>query len=461
MKKNTIFWLVFFGLIPALGFGQIFVNFDNLTAGTTYGPPGQTPGDIIFTENNITATVDSFQFMSGGSAFHQCSVDPAFTWFGYNNIFRFNNMNVIFDFSGLPFPSTHLTLSFADLGGFENIAVNGEPLFAGEWSDAPPMIATGVWMSVSAVDITGGRKGTLCLRGPVHQLEIGGQELWIDYLSVGDLIKKCVTFETPALGTQYGFGVNVPTELVLVEDDIPVVVHEFLWTTGGTFGTGRIDPAFSGFGFSQVCGTNNMNLMFYFTNLGFPATSVSLEFADLGGYENISVNGQPVFVGELTAAPSAIAPGVFMQVTVSPVTGGQRGRLALIGPVDSLLIGGQEFWMDNVCAWDSLGTDVLSPSGAVMASPRFLELEPNFPNPFNPSTLIRFSLPGQGEVILSLYDLLGQTIKTWEMGVLDAGSHTIRWDGRDTMDRPVPSGVYICRLQAGGEVRIRKMTLVR
>jgi hypothetical protein len=85
----------------------------------------------------------------------------------------------------------------------------------------------------------------------------------------------------------------------------------------------------------------------------------------------------------------------------------------------------------------------------------------NFPNPFNPSTAIRFSLPEQSQVELIIYSLLGQKLTTLVEGVRPAGLHTLHWDGRDASGRALADGVYLYRLQAGEQTQTRRLVLLR
>ncbi|MBI2502319.1 MAG: immune inhibitor A [Candidatus Latescibacteria bacterium] len=93
--------------------------------------------------------------------------------------------------------------------------------------------------------------------------------------------------------------------------------------------------------------------------------------------------------------------------------------------------------------------------------PQRFSLEPNYPNPFNPTTTIRFSLPQRGEVELAIYNLLGQKATTLVKGMQESGMRQVVWDGRDEQGRELASGVYLYRLQAGAEVETRKLLLLR
>jgi flagellar hook assembly protein FlgD len=88
-------------------------------------------------------------------------------------------------------------------------------------------------------------------------------------------------------------------------------------------------------------------------------------------------------------------------------------------------------------------------------------LEPNFPNPFNPATLIVYSVPSPGPVRLSIYDITGRMVRTLVEGARPAGRHSIIWDGRNQYGRPAASGVYTYRLVANGRRESRQMVLAK
>ena len=90
-----------------------------------------------------------------------------------------------------------------------------------------------------------------------------------------------------------------------------------------------------------------------------------------------------------------------------------------------------------------------------------LALRQNVPNPFNPATSIRFSLPRAGAVELAVFDVRGRRVRTLVDGEVASGVHTVRWTGDDDGGARVASGVYFARLVADGRVMQRKMTLVQ
>jgi aminopeptidase N len=80
----------------------------------------------------------------------------------------------------------------------------------------------------------------------------------------------------------------------------------------------------------------------------------------------------------------------------------------------------------------------------------------NFPNPFNPTTNIAYSLPSAGFVTLKLFDVLGREVETLFSGSQTIGPHFLTFDGAD-----LPSGVYFCRLQSGSGSQLIKMSLIK
>jgi hypothetical protein len=88
-------------------------------------------------------------------------------------------------------------------------------------------------------------------------------------------------------------------------------------------------------------------------------------------------------------------------------------------------------------------------------------LKQNYPNPFNPETEIRFQLPTATHVIVRIFNFLGEEIRTMANANYAAGSHTLRWDGRNRRGDIVPSGVYFYQMVTPKFSRTMKMTLVR
>ena len=99
------------------------------------------------------------------------------------------------------------------------------------------------------------------------------------------------------------------------------------------------------------------------------------------------------------------------------------------------------------------------PEGGVPAA---AFLAQNAPNPFNPVTEIRFGLPAPAAVSLTVFDVAGRRVRRLLAGeYLPAGVHRVVWQGRTDDGRPVASGIYLYRVEAGGYVATRKMTLLK
>jgi hypothetical protein len=88
--------------------------------------------------------------------------------------------------------------------------------------------------------------------------------------------------------------------------------------------------------------------------------------------------------------------------------------------------------------------------------PTEFALHGNYPNPFNPSTSIRFDLPEASEVRLQVFDLLGREVATVLNKAMEAGQHAVTWEAGT-----LPSGVYLYRLEAGEFVETRRMVLLK
>ncbi|HPI26510.1 MAG TPA: T9SS type A sorting domain-containing protein, partial [Candidatus Cloacimonadota bacterium] len=94
-------------------------------------------------------------------------------------------------------------------------------------------------------------------------------------------------------------------------------------------------------------------------------------------------------------------------------------------------------------------------------NPVVTRLGSNYPNPFNPNTTLSYSLKERGEVKIDIYNVLGQKVRTLVNGVMNAGTHSVSWNGMDDNRRPVASGVYFYKMQSGTYTNTRKMILMK
>jgi hypothetical protein len=88
-------------------------------------------------------------------------------------------------------------------------------------------------------------------------------------------------------------------------------------------------------------------------------------------------------------------------------------------------------------------------------------LEQNFPNPFNPSTTVRFSVPETNMVKITIYNALGERVRSLFLGEVEQGNHSVKWDGRDDSGRMVSSGMYIYKMTAGSFSDSKKMIFLK
>lgn len=115
----------------------------------------------------------------------------------------------------------------------------------------------------------------------------------------------------------------------------------------------------------------------------------------------------------------------------------------------------EEHWnmLRDLLEKDNAETDVPIPAVPLISS--------NYPNPFNPSTTIAFSIPGAGDVKLCVYNIKGQKVKELLNGNMAKGHHKIVWNGRDGNNRSVSSGIYFLKLESGGNTSVRKAMLMK
>ena len=128
--------------------------------------------------------------------------------------------------------------------------------------------------------------------------------------------------------------------------------------------------------------------------------------------------------------------------------------------------GSWEYWITAV----DVNENESDPSGVVSvtlsawdvnAVPTAYALEQNYPNPFNPSTQIRYALPEEARVTISVYDLMGRKVRTLVNDVQSAGYRSVVWNATNDMGRQVSAGVYIYSIQSGDFVQNRKLVLMK
>jgi hypothetical protein len=93
--------------------------------------------------------------------------------------------------------------------------------------------------------------------------------------------------------------------------------------------------------------------------------------------------------------------------------------------------------------------------------PEKFALHQNYPNPFNPVTTLRYDIPENGLVNITIYDMLGRQVKTLINQTQDAGYRSVIWNATNDHGKPVSAGVYLYKIQAGKFVQTKKMVLMK
>jgi len=127
----------------------------------------------------------------------------------------------------------------------------------------------------------------------------------------------------------------------------------------------------------------------------------------------------------------------------------ETGTISLTDALVATAAGGVE----SAAAW--------SGTAGPSRTPARFALLPNVPNPFNPSTILRFELESACEATLRIYDVAGRLVATLVDEPLGPGVHEVTWEGRDINGKPVATGVYFYQLRAGNFVANRRMSLLK
>jgi hypothetical protein len=163
---------------PTPPFETACVTFDNVQVGTTYGlPAGQKPGDEVdLSAEPIRGFVREFEDSNGGNVFSSAMIVEPNPDRGGTPSIEFNELNLEFDFRGLPYVPRKVDFAFSDLNDYHNLSVNGSDIDGGLLKEATTPIGDVSWDWTPQPD----RFAIGTLAGPVERFIVGGQKLVID-----------------------------------------------------------------------------------------------------------------------------------------------------------------------------------------------------------------------------------------------------------------------------------------
>jgi len=118
-------------------------------------------------------------------------------------------------------------------------------------------------------------------------------------------------------------------------------------------------------------------------------------------------------------------------------------------------------WFSNPDSGYSINNISLLGNNENRNIPKTFSLNQNYPNPFNPVTTLRYDLPENGPVNITIYDMLGRQVKTLINQTQDAGYKSLIWDATNDYGKPVSAGIYLYQIQAGEYISTKKMVLLK
>ena len=211
---------------------------------------------------------------------------------------------------------------------------------------------------------------------------------------------------------------------------------------------------------------------------GAPSISIATTNMDFGpvfvGESNtlpleISNTGDAVLIGTLqVSAPYYIIPMDSDPVTMMNYLVSPNSNLEITigfipdapGTFNSEMIITSDDADNTVLTIPLLGTATTVANNDQIA-PVVTALKGNYPNPFNPTTTISYSVKTAGPVQLDIYNILGQKVKTLVNDNVPAGNHSVTWNGKDANNRNVASGIYFYRMKAGKYTSTKKMIMMK
>ena len=117
--------------------------------------------------------------------------------------------------------------------------------------------------------------------------------------------------------------------------------------------------------------------------------------------------------------------------------------------------------IDNIRVIMGSSAATITPNSEEIAIPPVTALYPNFPNPFNPETNIKFSNSQSDKISIDIYNIKGQRVKQLTNQAYPKGTHSLKWNGMDENGKSVSSGIYFCKMYSVGKTQMLKMVLMK
>lgn len=211
-----------------------------------------------------------------------------------------------------------------------------------------------------------------------------------------------------------------------------------------------------------------------YSSFGFRSNSLKFTSSSSAALSHFSVTPHRIELYKLQqydTSPVSVSVIVDMpknagEMTFAVVTGRIGSIEANVYGVSGTLLGQLKVnGTDFADPWDykkfTFGAPTSVDSYANEPVPNELALEQNYPNPFNPRTSIEYSIKSHQRVTITVFNQLGQVVRTLVDEVKMPGEYAVAWDGKNENAVQLPSGAYLSLLQAGNFRQLRKMTLLR
>jgi len=212
--------------------------------------------------------------------------------------------------------------------------------------------------------------------------------------------------------------------------------------------------------------------------------TISLEVGGTPGWENFDISGPTILSAVATSDTSVMV--TFSEI-VHPATGNRLANYSFdngIGaPLDAVADGATvllvttpftvdlEYTITMSNIWDMIGNPIEPASTVSFVStfvgihdgvlPTVYALDQNFPNPFNPTTTIRYALPEVADVRLQIFDITGRQVSVLVNSTQEAGWYDLHWSGKNASGKNLAAGMYFARIQAGTYSEVIKMMYLK